>query len=51
MPVKAIDDLRDSGALDSLFSNIEAGELQLTGVGGFVPGLIKAALYRGCRSG
>ena len=44
---KAIDELRDSGALDSLFSKIDAGELQLTGEGGFVPGLIKAALERG----
>ena len=46
---KAIDELRDSGALDSLFSKIDAGELQLTGEGGFVPGLIKAALEGGCR--
>ncbi len=44
---KAIDELRDGGALDSLFSKIDAGELQLTGEGGFVPGLIKAALERG----
>ena len=44
---KAIDELRESGALDSLFSKIDAGELQLTGEGGFVPGLIKAALERG----
>ena len=44
---KAIDELRDSGALDSVFSKIDAGELQLTGEGGFVPGLIKAALERG----
>ena len=44
---KAIDELRDSGALDSLFSKIDAGELQLTGEGGFVPGLIKATLERG----
>lgn len=44
---KAIEELRDSGALDSLFAKIDAGELQLTGEGGFVPGLIKAALERG----
>ena len=44
---KAINELRDSGALDSLFSKIDAGELQLTGEGRFVPGLIKAALERG----
>nr|WP_104081213.1 IS256 family transposase [Cryobacterium sp. Y11] len=44
---KAIDELRESGALDSLFSKIDAGEIQLTGQGGFVPGLIKAVLERG----
>ena len=44
---KAINELRDSGALDSLFSKIDPGELQLTGESGFVPGLIKTALERG----
>lgn len=44
---KAIDELRESGALDSLFSKIDAGELQLTGDGGFIPDLIRAALERG----
>ena len=47
---KAIDELRDSGALDSVFSKIDADELQLTGEGGFVPGLIKAALERGLQA-
>ena len=45
--VDAIEELRSSGALDALFAKIDAGELQLTGEGGFVPGLIKAALERG----
>ena len=45
--VEAIADLKASGALDALFAKIDAGELQLTGEGGFVPGLIKAALERG----
>ena len=36
-----------SGALDDLFAKIDAGAIDLTGDGGFVPGLIKAALERG----
>ena len=32
---QAIDDLKASGGLDALFAKIDAGELQLTGVGGF----------------
>jgi hypothetical protein len=42
--------LRESGAPDALFARIDAGELQLTGDGGFVPGLIKAALERGLQA-
>lgn len=44
---KAIDELRESGALDSLFSKIDAGQIQLTGEDGLVPGLIEAVLERG----
>jgi putative transposase len=47
---EAIDELRDSGALDNLFAKIDAGQIQLTGAGGFVPGLIKAALERGLQT-
>ena len=47
---EAIDELRDSGALDNLFAKIDAGSIQLTGDGGFVPGLIKAALERGLQT-
>ena len=36
---EAIKDLRDSGAFDGLFAEIDAGPMQLTGDGGFVPGL------------
>ena len=46
---EALDELREAGALDALFAKIDGGELQLTGDGGFVPGLIKATLERGCR--
>ena len=47
---QAIDDLKASGGLDALFAKIDAGQLQLTGVGGFVPSLIKAALERGLQA-
>jgi transposase-like protein len=36
-----------SGALDEVFAQIDAGELELTGDEGFIPALIKAALERG----
>jgi transposase-like protein len=48
--VQALEELRSSGALDALFAKIDAGGLRLTGEGGFVPGLIKAALERGLRA-
>ena len=40
-------ELASSGALDPLFAQIDAGELDLTGDGGFIPALIKTALERG----
>src|SRR5690606_22926937 len=43
----AVDQLVDAGLLDELMSQVDAGELQLTGEGGFLPGLIKALLERG----
>jgi putative transposase len=39
-----------SGLLDELFARIDAGDLELTGDGGFIPGLIKAALERGLQA-
>jgi transposase-like protein len=42
-----VEELRASGALDSLFARIDSGEVQLTGDGGLVPSLIKATLERG----
>lgn len=39
-----------SGALDDVFARIDAGELEFTGDGGFIPGLIKAALERGLQA-
>jgi len=42
--------LAASGALDEIFSKIDAGELELTGSEGFIPGLVKAALERGLQA-
>ena len=44
---KAAAELAASGALDGLFAKIDAGEIELTGDGGFIPSLIKATLERG----
>lgn len=44
---RAAAQLAASGALDGLFAKIDAGELELTGDGGFIPALIKTALERG----
>jgi len=44
---KAAAELAASGALDGLFAKIDSGEIELTGDGGFIPGLIKATLERG----
>ncbi|WP_374116397.1 IS256 family transposase, partial [Hoyosella sp. YIM 151337] len=43
-------ELARSGALDAIFDKIDSGELDLTGDGGFIPGLIKAALERGLQA-
>lgn len=45
-----VEELAASGALDALFARIDAGEIELTGDGGLIPGLIKAALERGLRA-
>jgi putative transposase len=43
-------ELAASGALDELFARIDAGEVEMTGVDGLIPGLIKAALERGLQA-
>jgi transposase-like protein len=43
----AVEELAASGALDELFARIDAGDIEMTGDGGLIPGLIKAALERG----
>jgi len=47
---RAVAELAASGALDGLFEKIDAGEIELTGDGGFIPGLIKATLERGLQT-
>jgi putative transposase len=47
---EAIEELKSAGGLDALFAKIDAGQVRLTGAGGFVPGLIKAALERGLQA-
>ena len=39
-------ELLNEGALDRLFDQVDAGELRLTGRGGFVPELVAAVLER-----
>jgi putative transposase len=46
----AVEELKASGALDALFAKIDAGEVEMTGEGGLIPGLIKAALERGLQA-
>ena len=45
-----VEELRASGALDAVFEKIDAGEIELTGDGGLIPELIKAALERGLQA-
>lgn len=45
-----VEQLRAAGQLDALFAQIDAGEVALTGDGGFVPALVKAALERGLQA-
>ncbi|MCW2839310.1 MAG: transposase, partial [Aeromicrobium sp.] len=47
---KAAAELAASGALDGLFAKIDAGEIELTGDGGFIPELIRATLERGLQA-
>ncbi|WP_430522593.1 IS256 family transposase [Mycolicibacterium poriferae] len=42
-----VEQLRAAGVLDEVLSKIDAGKLQLTGEGGFLPEMIKAVLERG----
>jgi putative transposase len=44
---KAIKQMLDAGLLDDVMDRADAGELRLTGEGGFLPEMIKAVLERG----
>jgi putative transposase len=43
----AVEQLVEAGLLDDLMSRVDAGEVHLTGEGGFLPEMIKAVLERG----
>ena len=43
-------ELKASGDLDRLFARIDAGQINMTGSGGLIPELIKAALERGLQA-
>jgi putative transposase len=43
----AINEMLDAGLLDDVMARADAGELRLTGEGGFLPEMIKAVLERG----
>ena len=45
-----VEQLKASGQLDALFEQIDEGRVELTGDGGFVPALVKAALERGLQA-
>ena len=42
--------LEASGMIDGLLAQIDAGQIQITGEGGLIPGLIKLALERGLKA-
>jgi putative transposase len=46
----AFETLRASGALDEVMAKIDAGELQITGEGGFLQEMVKAVLERGLKT-
>ncbi|MBY4574354.1 IS256 family transposase, partial [Gordonia paraffinivorans] len=42
--------LQASGMVDELLAQIDSGQVQITGEGGLIPGLIKLALERGLKA-
>lgn len=42
--------LRETGALDGLFEQIDSGEVEMTGARGLLPALLKEVLERGLRA-
>ena len=47
---EAVDQAVEAGLLDEVMARVDAGELQLTGEGGFLPSMIKAVLERGLQA-
>jgi len=47
---QAINEMLDTGLLDDLMDRVDAGELTLTGEGGFLPEMVKAVLERGLQA-
>ena len=47
---QAFEALKASGGFDDILAKIDAGELQLTGEGGFLQEMVKAVLERGLQS-
>ena len=47
---QAINEMLDAGLLDELMDRVDAGELTLTGEGGFLPEMVKAVLERGLQA-
>src|SRR6185503_13411531 len=47
---QTINDMLDAGLLDELMGRVDAGELTLTGEGGFLPEMIKAVPERGLQT-
>ena len=47
---EAVNDLIGAGLLDQLMDRVGAGELALTGAGGFLPEMVKAVLERGLQA-
>lgn len=45
-----VEQLKAAGQLDALFEQIDAGQVELAGDGGFVPALVKAVLERGLQA-
>ena len=46
----AVEQLVDAGLLDEVMARVDAGDLRLTGEGGFLPAMIKAVLERGLQA-
>jgi putative transposase len=44
---EVINEMLDVGLLDDVMDRVDAGDLRLTGEGGFLPEMIKAVLERG----